>query len=48
MNLLKEKQSVMEDINLWIKPIKQSENICTHDMLKAIIAKCEHLIKSDF
>ena len=48
MSLLKEKQMVVEDILEWVKPIKQSQDIGTSEMLKCIIAKCESLIKSDF
>lgn len=42
-----EKVKVAEDITQHINlSVKHSGS--THDMLKAIIAKCEHLIKSDF
>lgn len=48
MNLRQEKQTVLSQIEDFTTPLEISDKIKTHDMLKAIIAKCEHLIITDF
>lgn len=48
MNLQHEKQNVLEIISEWVAPLKDSDNIATHEMLQAMKAKIDSLIKSDF
>lgn len=43
-----EKERVLKMLDEWIEPLKKSDDILTSDMLKAIIAKCKHLIVTDF
>ena len=43
-----EKAMVLKMLDEWIEPLKESDEILTSDMLKAIIAKCKHLILTDF
>ncbi len=44
----KEKERVLKMLDEFIIPLEESDEILTRDMLKAIIAKCKHLILTDF
>ena len=43
-----EKAMVLKMLDEFITPLKESDEILTSDMLKAMIAKCKHLILTDF
>lgn len=48
MDLEEEKEKVFTDIGTWVMPIIEDKKILTAHMLDAIIAKCNHLKKTDF
>jgi hypothetical protein len=42
-----EKEMVLKLLDEFITPLKESDEILTSDMIKALIAKCKHLILTD-
>ena len=48
MTQYEEKTKVKDELNDYLVHLIESEGITTHAMLKALIAKAEHLIITDF
>ncbi len=48
MTLEQEKININKELNDYLIHLIESDGVTTHTMLKALIAKAEHLIITDF